>query len=131
MSGTALSGRYYAPTSQVIGAEPQMVDDAYRSFHSGKIEKNDTTDTIADGLRTYLGPKTFGIIREQVDDILTVSEESIVTAMRHIWERMKIIIEPSCAVPFAAVLTYPDRFKGKRVGIILTGGNVDVTNLPF
>lgn len=131
MSGTALSGRYYAPTSKVIGAEPQMVDDAYRSFHSGKIEKNDTTDTIADGLRTYLGPKTFGIIREQVDDILTVSEEAIVIAMRHIWERMKIIIEPSCAVPFAAVLTYPDRFRGKRVGIILTGGNVDVTNLPF
>ena len=131
MSGTALSGRYYAPTSKVIGAEPQMVDDAYRSFHSGQIEKNETTATIADGLRTYLGPKTFGIIREHVDDILTVSVEAIVIAMRHTWERMKIIIEPSCAVPLAAILTYPDHFKGQRVGIILTGGNVDVTNLPF
>lgn len=131
MSGTALTTHYLSPDTEIIGAEPTAVDDAFRSFQSGKIEGNPSIDTIADGLRTTLGPKTFGIIREQVDDILTVSEEAIVEAMRLIWERMKIIIEPSCAVPFAAVLQNKDHFAGKRVGIILTGGNVDLSNLPF
>ncbi len=132
MSGTALTGRYFSEKRLTIfGAEPKMVDDAFRSFHSGQLETNTTTDTIADGLRTYLGPKTLEIIRQEVDDILTVTEEAIVTAMRHTWERMKIIIEPSCAVPLAAVLSYPDHFHDKTVGIILTGGNVDVEKLPF
>lgn len=131
MSGTALSTHYLLPQTEVIGAEPKAVDDAYRSFHSGRIESNRSTDTIADGLRTTLGEKTFDIIRRQVDDILTVEEADIVKAMRLIWERMKIIIEPSCAVPFAAVLTNKERFEGKKVGIILTGGNVDLSNLPF
>lgn len=131
MSGTALSTHYLLPQTEVIGAEPKAVDDAYRSFHSGRIESNPSTDTIADGLRTTLGEKTFDIIRRHVDDILTVEEADIVKAMRLIWERMKIIIEPSCAVPFAAVLTNKERFEGKKVGIILTGGNVDLSNLPF
>lgn len=131
MSGTALTTRYLAPETEIIGAEPKAVDDAFRSFHSGKIEGNATTDTIADGLRTTLGPKTLDIIRREVDDILTVPEESIVAAMRLIWERMKIVIEPSCAVPFAAMLQHRDHFAGKRVGIILSGGNVDLSALPF
>ncbi|MEM9929726.1 MAG: pyridoxal-phosphate dependent enzyme, partial [Bacteroidota bacterium] len=87
--------------------------------------------TVADGLRTNLGERTFEVIKKRVPKILIVSEEEIITAMRHIWERMKIIIEPSCAVPFAAVLRYPELFAGQKVGIILTGGNVDVASLPF
>ena len=130
-SGTALSAHYFSPSTKVIGAEPEMVDDAFRSVQSGQIEKNTSINTIADGLRTNLGPKTFGIIREHLEDILTVTEEEIVQAMRLTWERMKIIIEPSCAVPLAAVLKHRSRFEGKRIGIILTGGNVDFSNLPF
>lgn len=131
MSGTALSCRYWAPGCKIYGAEPERVNDAYRSFHSGRIEVNASTDTIADGLRTNLGEKTFAIIREHVDDVFTVSEAAIIEAMRFIWERMKIIVEPSCAVPYAVVRSYPERFRGKRVGIILTGGNVDLEHLPF
>lgn len=131
MSGTALSSRYFAPGIKVYGAEPKEVDDAYRSLKSGRIEHNATINTIADGLRTNLGEKTFGIISREVDDILTVSEESIIAAMRLVWERMKIVIEPSCAAPVAAVLANPEVFAGRRVGIILTGGNVDLEKLPF
>lgn len=131
MSGTALATRYFAPGAQVCGAEPERVNDAWRSFHSGQIEENAHTDTIADGLRTNLGDKTFRIIQENLEEIYTVTESSIIDAMRLTWERMKIIIEPSCAVPLAAVLSYPDVFRGKRVGIILTGGNVDLGSLPF
>ncbi|MGH1434524.1 MAG: threonine ammonia-lyase [Lewinella sp.] len=131
LSGTALAAHYFTPDTQIIGAEPFEVDDAYRSFHSGKIEHNATINTIADGLRTYLSEKTLAIIREHVTDILRVEEEAIVHAMRLVWERMKIIIEPSSAVPLAAVHAYPEVFKGKTVGIILTGGNVDIGNLPF
>jgi len=131
MSGTALAAKYWLPSAAVIGSEPALVDDAYRSFHSGQLKTNERTDTIADGLRTNLGPKTFGIIREEVDAIYRVSEAEIVAAMRLIWERMKIIVEPSCAVPLAAVLKQPQFFAGKRIGIILTGGNVDLANLPF
>jgi threonine dehydratase len=131
LSGTALSARYFSPGTTVFGAEPYAVDDAYRSLQAGSIQYNETTDTIADGLRTPLGDKTFGIIREHVAAIIRVEEETIVEAMRLIWERMKIVIEPSCAVPLAAVLTEPEHFRGKRVGIILTGGNVDLGALPF
>lgn len=131
MSGTALSTTYLSPRSVIFGAEPAAVDDALRSFRSGQIEGNATTNTIADGLRTTLGPKTLDIIRRHVDDILTVPEERIVQAMRLIWERMKIVVEPSGAVPFAAVLEHPERFAGKRTGLILTGGNVDLGELPF
>ena len=130
-SGTALTAHYFAKDITVLAAEPYEVDDAYRSFKSGTIQHNETMNTIADGLRTPLSEKTFGIIREHVTDILRVEEDAIVHAMRQIWERMKIIIEPSCAVPLAAVFSYPEQFKGKTVGIILTGGNVDVGKLPF
>ncbi len=131
MSGTALSTHYLLPKAIAVGSEPELVDDAYRSMQSGRIEKNTRIDTIADGLRTNLGDKTFGIINKHVDRIIRVTEEEIIAAMRLIWERMKIIIEPSCAVPLAALLKEKEAFAGKQVGIILTGGNVDLEKLPF
>ncbi|GJM35820.1 MAG: serine/threonine dehydratase [Saprospiraceae bacterium] len=131
MSGTALTTHYLLPNAEVLGAEPQEVNDAWRSFTTGQLQRNTTINTIADGLRTNLSAKTFGIISHHVNDILTVSEEAIIKAMRLCWERMKIIIEPSSAVPLAAILTHPERFKGKKVGLILTGGNVDLQQLPF
>ncbi|MEL6943342.1 MAG: threonine/serine dehydratase, partial [Bacteroidota bacterium] len=131
MSGTALSSKYFSPNTAVYGAEPEIVNDAYRSMQSGKLEVNTNTDTIADGLKTNLSEKTFEIIREDVKEIFTVSEEEITNAMRIIWERLKIIIEPSCAVPFAAILKHPEPFSQRKVGVILTGGNVDVNKLPF
>ena len=131
MSGTALSARYLLPSAKVYGVEPALVDDAYRSFHSGQIEKNDRIDTIADGLRTNLGDKTLAIIRKYVDEIFLVSEASIVQAMQLIWERVKIVVEPSGAVPLAIVLEEPKLFQSKKVGMILSGGNVDVRHLPF
>ncbi len=131
MSGTALATRYLSPGTKIYGAEPKAADDAQRSLRTGTIQRNASTDTIADGLKTNLSEKTFDIIRRFVDDIFTVSEEEIVSAMRLIWERMKIVIEPSCAVPFAAILANPGPFAGKKVGVILTGGNVDMGQLPF
>lgn len=131
ISGTALSTHYLLPNAQVIGAEPKAVDDAYRSFLTGIKSVNQTTSSIADGLLTNISDKTFEIIKQHVDDIITVDEEEIVVAMRLIWERMKIIVEPSAAVSLAAVLQQKDRFIGKHIGIILTGGNVDVEKLPF
>jgi threonine dehydratase len=129
ISGTAIVGQSLG--ARVYGSEPLAVDDAYRSLHSGCLQQNETIDTVADGLRTPLGEKTFQVIREQVQDILRVEEKEIVAAMRLVWERMKIIIEPSCAVPVAAVLRYPALFRAQKVGIILTGGNVDLDHLPF
>lgn len=131
ISGTALIVHYLNPDIRVIGTEPKEVDDAYRSLREGSIQTNTTINTIADGLRTNLGPKTFGIIQKYVNEIITVAENEIVEAMRIIWERMKIIVEPSGAVPLAALLQQRNQFTGQRVGIILTGGNVDVENLPF
>ncbi|TAE42009.1 MAG: threonine/serine dehydratase [Runella slithyformis] len=131
LSGTALSVHYLCPTAQTIGAEPEGAADAVLSFRTGKIEKAPFINTIADGLLTNLGHKTLPIIRQHVSDILLVNDPEIVAAMRLIWERMKIIIEPSCAVPFAALLRNKDTFAGKKVGIILTGGNVDLGKLPF
>ena len=125
LSGTALAAKYFSTSTTVIGGEPAGSDDAYRSMKSGQIEQAQS-NTIADGLLTTLGTKTFPIIRDNVKEIITVTDEEIVAAMRIIWERMKIIIEPSCAVPFAAVLKEKSRFAGKRVGIILSGGNVDL-----
>ena len=115
----------------MIGGEPFEVDDAYRSLISGKIEYNERTNTIADGLRTYLGDRNFPIIKEGIHSIERVTEEQIVYAMRFVWERMKIIIEPSSAVALAAVLNRKEELEGKRVGIIISGGNVDLSNLPF
>jgi len=131
LSGTALYTKLKYPEIKVWGAEPEKVNDAQRSFLSGKIETNDDTQTIADGLRTTLGEKTLKIILENVDEIFTVKEENIIKAMRLIWERMKIIVEPSCAVPLGVILEHKDKFKNLSIGIILTGGNVDLNNLPF
>lgn len=131
IAGTALAANAFSDNCSVIGGEPMNVDDAYRSLRSGKIETNSSLNTVADGLRTHLGDRNFPIIQKYVESIIRVEEEEIIEAMRLIWERMKIIIEPSCAVPFAAVLKEKDYFKNKKIGIILSGGNVDVTNLPF
>jgi len=131
IAGTALAAKYFSDNCNVIGGEPKNVDDAYRSMKSGKIEFNKTTDTIADGLRTFLGDRNFPIIKENVERIILVTEEEIVNAMKLVWERMKIIIEPSSAVAFAALLKDREQFKNKDVGIIISGGNVDVSNLPF
>ncbi|MFN3426920.1 MAG: pyridoxal-phosphate dependent enzyme [Candidatus Thermochlorobacter sp.] len=131
ISGTALAVTSLSPHTKVIAVEPAGADDAYRSIKAGRIIPSTNPKTIADGLLTSLGDKTFPIIREKVAEIVTVAEDSIVQAMRYIWERMKIIIEPSCAVPFAALLEGKLNVSGKRVGIILTGGNVDLDRLPW
>lgn len=131
IAGTALAAYYFSKNCKVIGGEPAKADDAYRSLNSGKIELNETVNTIADGLRTNLGDRNFPIIQKHVEKIIRVEEDEIINAMRLIWERMKIIIEPSCAVPFAALLKEKHQFKNKNIGIILSGGNVDVKNLPF
>lgn len=131
ISGVALSAISFGNNCRVIGAEPYSVDDAYRSLQSGKIESNLTTDTIADGLKTLLGDITFNIINNHVEKIIRVTEEEIVGAMQLIWERMKIIVEPSAAVTLAAVLKSKQEFKNKKVGMVLSGGNVDLKKLPF
>ncbi|HEV7347150.1 threonine/serine dehydratase [Telluribacter sp.] len=131
LSGTALAAHYFSPGTRVIAGEPEGAADAILSFRSGQIERAPYVKTIADGLLTPLGDKTLAIIREYVQDILTVSDEEIVAAMQLLWERMKIVVEPSGAVPFAALLKNKQQFKGKKVGIILTGGNVDLGKLPF
>jgi len=131
IAGTALSAKYFGRNCKVIGAEPKNVDDAFRSIKSGKIESNKTTYTIADGLRTQLGPLNFPIIQKHVEKIITVEEHEIINAMTLIFERLKIVIEPSSAVAFAAVVKEKDFFKNKKIGIILSGGNVDLQKLPF
>jgi len=131
LSGTALSTKALLPNALVIAAEPSGADDAFRSFYSKTLQPSVGPKTIADGLLTSLGSLTFPIIMNEVDQIVTVSEESIVAAMRMIWERMKIIVEPSSAVPLAAILENKVDVKGKKVGIILSGGNVDLGKLPF
>lgn len=131
LSGTAIAVKNLSPSTKVYAAEPAGADDAYRSFKSGKLLPSVSPDTIADGLLTSLGDLNFKIITKFVDDIFTVPDASIIKAMRLVWERMKIIIEPSSAVPLAVVMDYPDVFRGKRVAIILSGGNVDLGKLPF
>ena len=131
LAGTVLSAHYFGNNCKVIGGEPFEVDDAYRSLKSGKIETNSTTNTLADGLKTELGKVNFPIIQKYVNSIIRVTEDDIIVAMRLIWERMKIIIEPSSAVAFAAVLKEKEHFKKKKIGVILSGGNVDVAKLPF
>lgn len=128
LSGTALATRYFSPGTTVIAGEPAGSDDAFRSLKSGRIEQAQS-NTIADGLLTTLGDKTFPIIRDHVKEVITVTDEEIIAAMRLIWERMKIIVETSCAVPFAAVLKQKEKFSGKRAGIILSGGNVDLNKV--
>jgi len=131
MSGTALALKAFSPNTKAIGTEPKEADDAYQSLKAGYIIENKSTNTIADGLRTTIREKTFGILRDNLDEIYTVSEAEILSAMRIIWEKLKITAEPSCSVPFAALLQQKERFRGQRIGIIITGGNVDLNSLPF
>ncbi len=131
LAGTALTTHYISPKTKVIGAEPEGADDAYRSFQAKKRIPLTTPNSIADGLLTSLGELNFDIIQDYVSDILTVSDLEIIAAMRLIYERMKIIVEPSCSVPLAALLKNKEQFQGKQVGIILSGGNVDLSKLPF
>ncbi len=131
LSGTSISSRYLNPKIQVIGAEPEGADDAYRSINSGERLPVGITNTIADGLLTSLGNLTYEIIKKNVDKIYTTPDEDIIYAMRLIWERMKIIVEPSSAVALAVILNNKSVFKNKKVGVILTGGNVDLEKLPF
>jgi threonine dehydratase len=127
LSGTCLGAHYFKPGLKVYAGEPEGAADAVLSIQSGKVEKAPFVNTIADGLLTTLSERTLEIIQAHVADILLVSEDEIKVALRLVYERMKIIIEPSCAVPLAAVLKNPDLFKGKKVSIILTGGNVDLS----
>lgn len=131
MSGTALSTHYFSPKTKIYGAEPEQVNDAWLSFKSGVRTPHQGLPSIADGLLTNLSEKTFDIIKTHLSDVFTVTEEEIVVAMQLVYERMKIVVEPSCVVPLAAVLKNSEVFAGKKVGIILTGGNVDVKKLPF
>lgn len=130
-AGTALTTSYISPNTKVILGEPENVNDTYQSFKSGKLTPVGNKKSIADGLLISLGILNFEIIKSKVKDIVTVSELEIISSMRMIWERMKIIIEPSSAVAIATVLKQKKLLSGKKVGIIITGGNVDLENLPF
>jgi len=131
LSGTCLSTKYFSPKTKIIGAEPKGADDAFRSVRDNIIYPSINPKTICDGLLTSLSEKTFNIIKKNADEIITVEEDSIIYSMKMIWERMKIIIEPSSAVTLAAVLENKNKFSGKKVAIILSGGNVDLTSLPW
>lgn len=131
ISGTAITARHLKPGIKILGVEPELADDAYRSFKSGKPEPVLRTDTVADGLRTSVGELPFEIIKTHLDDIVTVPESSIIRDMRAVWERMKIIIEPSSSVSLAAIRDGKIDVSGKKAGLILTGGNVDLDNLPW
>ena len=133
MSGTCIAARSMLPNVRLFGAEPKGADDAYQSLKKGKLIPQNNPKTICDGLLTSMGENTWNILKDHLEDIITVSDEEIVTAMKLIWERMKIIIEPSCATPLAAVLTpeFRELENIETIGIILTGGNVDLSKLPF
>lgn len=133
MSGTCIAARSMLPNVRLFGAEPKGADDAYQSLKKGKLIPQNNPKTICDGLLTSMGENTWNILKDHLEDIITVSDEEIVTAMKLIWERMKIIIEPSCATPLAAVLTpeFRELENIETIGIILTGGNVDLAKLPF
>lgn len=131
ISGTCLTLSHLAPEVQVIAAEPEQADDAFRSFKAGHIIADDAPDTVADGLKVPLKDLTWHFVKTHVSDILTASDPEIIAAMKLIWQRMKIVVEPSSAVPLATILKNPDVFAGKRVGVILTGGNVDLAKLPW
>src|SRR5215472_16198479 len=131
LSGTAIAAKSMRPQIKVIGVEPENADDAAQSFRAGRRIVTEKKFTIADGLRTNIGEPNFAIIQRHVDDIVTVSENAIVSAMRAIWETMKIVVEPSAAVPYAAIIENKIAVSGKRAGIILTGGNVDLDALPW
>jgi threonine dehydratase len=131
LAGVAVAGKSMKPSIRVVGVEPAAADDAYRSFKAGHIIPSVNPQTIADGLRSSLGKLPFAEIQRYVDAIVTVSEESIGRSMRTIWEVLKIIVEPSAAVPYAALLEDKLNIAGQRVGIILSGGNLDLDALPW
>jgi threonine dehydratase len=120
-----LSAKYFSPSTRVYAGEPEGADDAYRSLQTGTIQPSQS-NSIADGLLTALGDKTFPIVQEHVKEVITVSDQEITAAMRLLWDNLKVIVEPSGAVPFAAILKTKEKFSGKRVGIIISGGNVDL-----
>lgn len=130
LSGSAIAAREASPNTKVIGCEPAEADDAYRSFHSGKLEHPGNPTTMADGLRTGLGDITFGYIKSMVNDIYTVTEQDIYNAWAFVIHHLKLIIEPSCAVPFAVWKSKLNHWQGQPVAIIITGGNIDLSNLP-
>ena len=131
MCGTAIAAKSMRPKIKVLAVEPANADDAAQSFRAGRRLVTEKKFTIADGLRTNIGEPNFAIVQRYVDDIVTVTEEAIVSAMRTIWETMKIVVEPSAAVPFAAIQQRKIDIAGERVGIILTGGNVDLDALSW
>lgn len=131
MSGTALVSHYFNEKIQIFGTEPVNANDAWLSFKNGLLFPVQSSTTIADGLRTSLSNFTYHIIRQYVDDIVTVSEHSIIEAMRFVWERMKIIVEPSSAVPLAALFEQKIKTQGLKIGVIISGGNVDFNHLPW
>jgi threonine dehydratase len=131
ISGTCITMTELSPKTRIYAAEPKNADDVYRSFHAGHMIEDDAPNTIADGLKVSLRPRTWHFVRNYVTDVLLATEEEIIDAMYLTWQRMKIIIEPSCAVPMATILKNKEVFAGKRVGVILTGGNVDLNKLPW
>ncbi len=131
ISGTCLALSNVAPDTKIYAAEPKNADDAYRSFKAGYIIADDAPDTVADGLKVPLKDLTWHFVSNYVEDILIATEEEIVDAMKLIWQRMKIVMEPSSAVPLATIIKNKDLFAGKRVGVIITGGNVDMDKLPW
>jgi len=131
LSGTALTASSWSQKIKVFGAEPEGADDAKRSFIAGKLIPQTAPNTIADGLLTSLGSLTFPIIQKYVHDIELVSEDSIITTMRFVFERLKIVIEPSSAVAVAPLIEQRGKFEGKRIGVILSGGNIDLDQLPW
>ncbi|MCT4603593.1 MAG: pyridoxal-phosphate dependent enzyme [Marinifilum sp.] len=131
LAGTALAAHHFSPNTKVIAGEPMGADDAWQSFQKGEIIPQTNPITIADGLLTSLGDKTFPIIKEHVEDIVRVEEDEIVSAMRLIWERMKLVVEPSSAVALAALIKEKEKYQNKKIGIIISGGNVQLNKLPF
>jgi threonine dehydratase len=131
ISGTCLTVSNIAPGVDIYAAEPKNADDAYRSFKAGHIIADDAPETVADGLKVPLKDLTWHFVQNHVTDILTATEDEIIDAMKLTWKRMKIVMEASCAVPLATILANPAVFKGRRIGVIITGGNVDLDNLPW
>ena len=131
LSGTLIYSKKINSKVFVYGAEPEEANDAFRSLKHGSVQSNKTTNTICDGLRAQLGDLNFSIIKDKVDEIIPVSEKEIINAMRMIWDRMKIIVEPSCAITLGAILKRKDEIKGKKIGLIMSGGNVDLSQLPW
>jgi len=131
ISGIALATVAVSPATEIVGVEPEHADDAQQALRAGRLLPPQIGDTIADGLRAALCERTFAVISQHVRDIVTVTEAEIVAAMRLIWERTKLVVEPSSAVTLAAVLKQPARFRGRRVGLVLSGGNVDLDRLPW